>query len=906
MCIDYRQLNSRTRKNKYPLPQISNLLEQLSGARIFTKMDLRGAYHLLRIAAGHESKTTFRCRYGAFEFLVMPFGLTNAPSTFQHFINDVFHKHIDKFVIVYLDDILVYSRNLDDHRKHVLQVLKLLRDFNLFAKASKCTFHQPSVEYLGYIVGASGISMDESKVTSILEWPKPTSVKGVQSFLGFANFYRRFIRDYSKIVTPMTSLTKKDLPFDWNPKCDEAFEALKIRFTSAPILAHFDPSLATVVETDASDYAMGAIISQIGKENILHPVVFDSRKLSPAELNYEIHDKELLAIIWCFQKWRSLLLSQNQPISVLSDHKALEYFMSSKVLTRRQARWAEILAEYDFTITYRPGKQGQKPDSLSRRDDVYPSGGDGAYAKNNPQNFRTLLPQSILARVRLRQQSDVTDPTELSPENRDTIIDIVSEILKAQQTDESLLEILNEPSSDKLPYKIREDGLVLIHDKIYVPDDPGIHLLILKRKHDHVLAGHPGITKTYQLIKRSYYWPKAKPIVTDYVSSCLTCVRNKSRRQRPYGPLQPLQIANRPWTSISMDFIEELPGSSSNNSILVVVDRFTKMARFIPTVITATSKDLAILMVKHIFTKHGIPDSIISDRGAKFVSKFWQRVCSSLGIDRKLSTAYHPETDGQTERINSVLEQYLRIYVNYQQDDWSEWLPFAEFAYNNGDHSSTGTSPFFANYGFHPTFEISDGVGDSRPGKHFVEDLSALHAKIKESLQGAVETQKRFADKKRGPSLLLQPGDTVMLSTRNIRVTRPTRKFSERYVGPFEILEQISDTSYRLKLPQELSRIHPVFHVSLLLPTKKSDIPGRHIEPPGPLALENEDVYEVEAIVDCRYDKRRKRYEYKVEWKGYQDRPDRYTWEPAENLIDAVDELDEFHDRYPNKPRPRR
>lgn len=659
MCIDYRQLNSRTRKNKYPIPAINHLLERLSQAQVFTKFDLRGAYHLLRIAAGHEWKTTFRCRYGAFEFLVMPFGLTNAPSSFQHFVNDVFHEHLDKFIIVYLDDILIYSNTMQEHRQHVRQALSLLRQFRLFAKASKCHFHVPSVEYLGYIVGQNSISMDPDKVSAILAWPIPTSVKSVQSFLGFANFYRRFIREYSKVVTPLTALTKKDSAFLWSPACQQAFELLKSRFSTAPILAHFQPDRKFILETDASDYAIGSILSQEDASGILHPVAFDSRKLLLAELNYEIHDKELLAIVWSFSRWRSMLQSTCEPIQVFSDHKALEYFMSSKVLTRRQARWSEILSEYDFRIVYRPGKQSQKPDALSRRDDVYPEGGEGAYARNNPDNFRTLLPQSTLARV--QTSALVSKNPELRAtlgEITDDIPSLITEIRKAQDSDDALQALLANPTKSKIPSKIRDDGIVVFNDKVYVPSDPTVRLLILRSKHDHVVAGHPGISKTLALIKRAYYWPGAKDFVTDYVSSCLICSRNKSRRHQPSGLLQPLPVATRPWISISMDFIEELPTSNSYNSILVVVDRFTKMAHFIPTFTTANSRDLANIVIRHVFTKHGIPDDIISDRGAKFVSKFWQRVCSSLGILRKLSSAYHPQTDGQTERVNSVLEQY--------------------------------------------------------------------------------------------------------------------------------------------------------------------------------------------------------------------------------------------------------
>jgi hypothetical protein len=530
LCIDYRQLNSRTRKDRYPIPPISTLLAKLSAAKIFTKIDLRGAYNLLRIVEGDEWKTAFRTRYGSFEFLVMPFGLTNARASFQHFVNDVFHQHVDNFVIVYLDDILVYSNTLEEHRQHVRTVLELLRDNGLYGKATKCEFHTTSIEYLGYFVTPQGLEMDPAKVRSILDWPIPTSIKGVQSFLGFANFYRRFIQDYSKVANPLTSLIKKDLPFKWGEPQQEAFELLKTRFTAALILAHFDPSLPTFVETDASDYALGCILSQVGTDDLLHPVAFESRKMQPAELNYEIHDKELLAIHYAFTKWRSMLLSLDSQIVVLTDHTSLRYFMSSKLLNRRQARWAEFLSEFDFEVRYRPGKQGQKPDALSRRDDVYPRGGDGAYALNNPQNYRPLLKQAELrlATTELRPATLFANLTANLP-----VMDsegLRQRMQQAQLADDKIVQLRTD-----LPdgYTLDTDDVLLFDSRIFVPENDSIKLDILRSRHDHPLAGHPGRTKTLQLVRRDFYWPKAADFVQRYVAGCVPCARNKSSRSRP-------------------------------------------------------------------------------------------------------------------------------------------------------------------------------------------------------------------------------------------------------------------------------------------------------------------------------------------------------------------------------------
>ena len=365
LCVDFRGLNRLSKKDRYPLPLISDLLDAPKRARIYSKIDLRHAYHLVRIAEGDEWKTAFRTRYGSFEWLVMPFGLSNAPASFQRFMNDVFADLLDINVLVYLDDILIYSDNLEEHRKHVKEVLRRLRKHGLFARGDKCEFHKSEVEYLGYIISGEGLKMSEDKIKVIQDWPVPWKVKDIQSFLGFANFYRRFINGYSKITVPLTRLTKKGSLWEFTSACLQAFETLKLAFTSAPILVHYIPEAQLVVETDASDYALAAILS-LWINGELHPIAFHSRTFTSTELNYDVHDKELLAIFEAFKRWRHYLEGATHTVDVITDHKNLEYFATTKLLTRRQARWSEHLSQFNFIIRFRPGRLGTKPDSLTR------------------------------------------------------------------------------------------------------------------------------------------------------------------------------------------------------------------------------------------------------------------------------------------------------------------------------------------------------------------------------------------------------------------------------------------------------------------------------------------------------------------------------------------------------------
>jgi hypothetical protein len=366
LCVEYWGLNTITVKDRTPLPLIGEALDRLAKAKIYTKLDVKDAYHNLRIAEGDEWKMAFRTKYGLYEYLIMPFGLTNAPASFQRWMNEILSDYLDVFCIAYLDDILIYSDDLEQHHCHIKMILRRVEEVGLTLKASKYECHTNKTEYLGYIISPTGIEMDPEKVRVMAEWKEPTNVKGVQSFLGFANFYRRFIRGFSKITAPLTRLIRKDTPWGWDDDAQVAFEQLKRAMLSEPILQHFDPTRAITIEMDASDYAIGAVCSQSDDANILHPLGYFSRKLKSAELNYDIHDKELLAIVDALDKWSTYCKSTPHTSTILSEHKNLEYWQTKRDLNLRKARWGKRLANYNFTITYQPGNLAGKPDILSR------------------------------------------------------------------------------------------------------------------------------------------------------------------------------------------------------------------------------------------------------------------------------------------------------------------------------------------------------------------------------------------------------------------------------------------------------------------------------------------------------------------------------------------------------------
>uniref|UniRef100_A0A8C5P6V7 Gypsy retrotransposon integrase-like protein 1 n=1 Tax=Leptobrachium leishanense TaxID=445787 RepID=A0A8C5P6V7_9ANUR len=852
-CVDYRELNRITIKNRYPLPLISELIERLQGATVYTKIDLKGAYNLVRVRQGDEWKTAFRSRYGHFEYMVMPFGLCNAPGTFQHFLNDIFRDLLDQYVVIYLDDILVFSCSLTDHRGHVATVLSRLRTYRLYAKIEKCVFEATEIEFLGFLLTPGRIAMDHRKVAAIHTWPMPNDKKTVQRFIGFANFYRRFIQGFSSIILPLTALTKQQTKFNWTAEAQHAFDSLKHCFSTAPVLVLPDPSQPYEVEVDASSIGIGAVLSQRRPpERTLHPVAFYSRKLTPAEVNYDVSDRELLAIKCALAEWRHLLEGALHPFMVFTDHKNLEYLKTAKRLNPRQARWSLFFSRFDFQVTYKPGTQNKKADALSRLSSptVPPSIDESILPSSRFLGVTTTLMQQI------RTHTGPTDPAQATgPQTR--------------------------------------------HKQCLVPLQE--QLAVLQQFHDTPGSGHPGIRKTKELITRYFWWPTLAQDVKKFVNSCSVCARAKHSTKRPVGLLQPLPVPEQPWSHITIDFIVELPPSHKYTTIMVTVDRLTKMAHFTPVRGLPTAAHTASLFLQNVYRLHGVPESIVSDRGVQFTSRFWKHFCRALGISVDLSTAHHPHTNGQTERVNQTLETYLRCYTTYLQDDWDTLLGTAEYAYNARLHDSTRCSPFFMLYGYHPP--PLPGLPSVTPVPGVASRLRALRLcrrTARDCLITAQSVYKAYADRRRSASITYSVGQRVWLSTRHLRLLCPSRKLGPKYIGPFSIVSLIGPVAVRLRLPSRY-RFHPVVHVSLLKPVGTDVFVGRSLPPPPPVSTDGSDAFEVAQILDSRL--RRGVLQYLVDWVGYD--PEERSWEPA-TYVRAPALVRAFHAAHPGRPGPLR
>jgi hypothetical protein len=621
MCVDYRSLNDVTVKNKYPLPRIEDLFDQMRGARVFSKIDLRSGYHQMKIRPSDIPKTAFLTRYGLYEFTVMSFGLTNAPAYFMNLMNKVFMEYLDRFVMVFINDILIYSKSESDHEEHMRLVLQKLRDNQLYAKFSKCEFWIDKALFLGHIISNGGISVDPAKVKEIVACSIPTTVIEIRSFLGFVGYFQRFIEGFSKIAKPMTSLLEKVREFKWDEKCQESFDQLKKRLMSPPVLVMPDLQKGFDIYCDACGQGLGCVLMQEG-----HVIAYASRQLRKHELNYPTHDLELAAVVHALKIWRHYIMGTK--CQVYTDYKSLKYIFTQKDLNLRQHCWLELIKDYDLEIHYHPGKANLVADALSRKEHVH-------------SVVVAQLPDEIVEDFRRLNLGTVAHTEEVTIELEPTL---EPEIRKGQVGDAKIQEIKDLITEGRvLEFTEDEQGTIWFKDQICVPEIDSLREIILKEAHDSDYSIHPGSTKMYQDLKQKYWWYGLKRDVAAHVAKCDVCQRLKIEHQRPAGLLHPLKIPEWKWEEIGMDFIVGSPRTPAGyDSIWVIVDRLTKVVHFIPVRTNYTGAKLAELYMTRIACLHGVPKKIVSDQGSQFTSRFWKKLHESLDTKLKFSSSYHP------------------------------------------------------------------------------------------------------------------------------------------------------------------------------------------------------------------------------------------------------------------------
>ena len=866
MCVDYRALNQQTVKDRYSLPRIDELFDQLRGATVFSKIDLASGYHQVRVLPEDVPKTAFRTRYGQYEFHVLPFGLTNAPATFMRLMNDILRPYLDKFVVVFLDDILIYSKNEEEHLEHLERVLQVLKEHQLYAREAKCAFGLPEVEFLGHVVCKEGVKVNERKVQAVQAWPEPKDPTQVRSFLGLAGFYRRFIQGFSNLAAPLTNLTRKGTEWQWGDQEQKAFQRLKEALPTTPVLAIPDPKSPFEVQyevyTDASGFAIGAVLMQDQGKG-LQPIAYESKKMTPAECNYPVHEQELLAVVHALKIWKCYL--EGAQFKVKTDHQTLRSLMTQPHLSVRQARWVALLQHHKVPLEYIKGEDNVA-DGLSRRAD-----------------HLNVLTSSTL------QVKDDLSARILSGYAKDPMY---------QQ--EQRLTALTKGS----------DGLWRFGERIAVPADPKLRRDITRELHAPAPQGHLGRDKTVERVARQFWWPHLVRSVQAFTTSCDACQRSKSRNTLPAGLLQSLPIPAEPWDSVSMDLVVDLPRTQRGvDSIVVFVDRLTKKIHLATTKKTVTAPDMAQIFLESVWKHEGLPKEFVSDRDTKFTSRFWRELWEKLGTSLKMTTSYHSQGDGQTERVNRILEEMLRSYVHPRQDDWDLWLPMLEFAYNTAIHSSTGYSPFFLNCGRNPHTPMTRAIPQSSANPSVQDWLEGTMrcavADAKAHINRAQQKQAVLYNRKHR-AMSFQAGDLVKMATDHLNLPfNPSDKLRDRWLGPFKVLKKHSDLNYELELPPHM-HINPVVHIEKLEAYNQPDDPEDRPQRPPPTVEEDEDQFggeefEVETLVNKRVKGKgkRKKVEYLVKWLGYPDHEN--MWVPEEDL--ECDELvGEYENNHAAKP----
>ena len=783
-------------------------------------------------------------------------------------MHDVLREQLDISVVVYLDDILIYSRSMEQHAHDVATVLTKLRQPKLYAKLSKCEFGKPRVEFLGHFVSHEGISMDPAKVQAIVDWKPPATLTDLRAFLGLANYYRRYILGFSKITLPLTRMLKKGAKIEMGPEELDSFNHLKGALSSAPVLAIADPNLPYRMVTDASDYATGAILLQ-DQGNGWQPIAYESRKLQPAVVRRSIYEKVMLAILHALKAWRCYV--HGRTLEVRTDHDSLKWLLSQQTLDSTQAKWIQALRDYDSSIILQPGRINPA-DALSRN----PTHREGKTSVGSLTMVQT--DEGLLDRFR---QAYASDPNFGGRDRRSR----GGSPIQYQQGD--------------LWYQ--DEGGV---PKIVVPTDEQLRLLLFHEVHDAPIGAHLGAEKTAWRLRQTFVWPGLDRDTRQYVRGCDQCQRNKPVLRKPTGLLQPLPLPTDKWVDLSMDFITKLPKTSrGNDAVFVIVDRFTKWAYMVPIPEAIDAPQVAQLFFNHVFTRHGMPKTIVSDRDTLFLSHFWQTLWELMGTRLKMSSAYHPQTDGQTEVVNRIIIQALRGFVGAAQDNWDLILPSIEFAYNTSYHSAIKTSPFFLNYGKQPLIppHLLKPLPTRAPAVD--ESISQLQEAQQLAKTHLVQSQARYRQtaNPHRRSQEYKVGERVLLSNEHLAIPRggTSRKLREVWAGPYLIVERIGEVNYRLQLPPTM-RVHPVFHVSRLKPYYEPE-PDRRSAPVPPIVVDGTEEYEVEALMGDR--KRGRVQQYLVQWKGYPTSDN--TWEKEQDLEPhARDALQEYRERQQRRRRP--
>jgi transposase InsO family protein len=953
-AIDYRfTVNTLMQQDSWPLPRIDGLLDKLHGKPFLSAIDVRDAFYAVPTRPGDEVKLAWStpARGGSvWAWRVMPQGVKMGPAVFSRLMSHICGDFIaEGWCLVYLDDVLIASRTLAEHRSHVQRLLQRLQDNQLYLKLSKCQWLQQAFVWLGHKITTTGIMMDDKKIAAVRDWPAPSGKpaqckKALRSFLGLAGYYRRFVRDYAHVAAPLTDLTKDDTSWVWGDREQAAFEQLKAALIADPVMQAPDHTRPFIVHTDASDLACGAVLSQLDPATSTERVIcYYSHRFSEAESKWPAHERELFAVVQALKEWRHHLLGRE--FTLFTDNAAVSYVLKQKVLTPKQARWVQTLAEYEFNLVHKPGKLNVVADALSRRQDyevreevtakvmhaslvrsyMQFQASVALHALSPSWEAVTLaaLDADLAAEAPAAPeefQGDPPDPPEDVRPGARLMLDPqwVARLKSDAELDSEYQKLLATARTHSEPHKhgfAAHDGLLFDMrpgaPRLCVPRGK-FRLRLLREAHDR--AGHFGRDKVLARLQQNFYWPRMDRTVDTYVRSCLICQQTKAGTHPTYGEARLLSVPSRPFERLGMDLITGLPTTATGfDAILVFICHLSKRVIIVPTHKSLTAEGFAGLYFEHVYKHWGLPAELVSDRGSIWTSQFWRTLAAKLKTKLLFSTAYHPQTDGQTERANRWIEDALRCYVSNAQTDWADWLPAIEFQINSARQASTGKTPFELSIGVQPrspldfivdSFTIPRRcVGALDKEQEWRNALEYAQLRIRE----AKFRQAKYYNRNKKP-LELAVGMRVYLSTKNLRHPKGTvPKLGRRKIGPFPVTRIINEVAAELDLSSDpaLKRVFNVFHVSLLEPAveRPADLQGSDSDedaPPPPLAASEEELEareeepaffpeRIAATNPATATSHSEVTEYQVKWKGYTAAHN--TWEPAARFHEDATEL---------------
>ena len=802
-CIDYRNLNSVTKADTFPLPRIDDLLDQLGKAKYFSTLDLASGYWQVQVHPDSQEKTAFITHQGLYEFRVMPFGLRNAPAVFQRLAQNMLAglnpEDGPDFVSVYIDDILIFSETLEEHLEHLHRVIERLAAAGLKLNPAKCHFIRKRVEYLGYLITPNGLQPITKHVRAVKEFPVPRNVKEVRQFVGLASYYRRFVRGFSKIAEPIYALTKKGAVFQWSADCQSAFEELKTQLVEAPVLSFPDFAKSFILETDASIKGLGAVLSQLQDDGLAHPVAYASRSLTKGEKSYAITELETLAVVWSITHFHAYLYGHD--VTVYTDHSAVKAVLSTPSANGKHARWwSKVFGTgvRSVSVVYRSGKENANADALSRNP-VDPAP-ESAIGEGDVQVFAVTASTTI------------PELLEAAP----TPIEDVDYFAREQLKDPDVLELIRYLDSGELPAgdtKARKlvaqaFSFALVNGILYFVDPRRedrkravvpvqLRGSILEENHSGPMGGHFSGARLYKCLVRHWWWPGMFSECQKHCTACPQCavVSGTGRVNKP--PLHPIPV-QRAFQIVGLD-VMDLPKTESGNKHVVVFQDYLTKWPFVFPVPDQKAVRIAQLLAEEVIPMVGVPESLLTDRGTNLLSHLMKDVCSLLGTKKLNTTAYHPQCDGMVERFNRTLKTILRKHAAKFGNQWDKYLPGVLWAYRNTPHEATGEKPSFLLFGMDcrapteaallPTTPIQlTEVEDYR--EQLVLSLSSARDLAAKSIQNAQKRYKKHYDQK-ARSCDLRVGNWVMVYFPH-EETGKARKLSRPWHGPYRV-ESVDD-----------------------------------------------------------------------------------------------------------------